>query len=448
LLRWKIGSILSVRNFPKKTFAGFGCVMLNIKVLLTGLAGASLCMANISGVVIDTGSTPISGAVVQLERGGQTDTTGADGIFTLIVNTAVLPVNSRLLPNGLSGFISRNLLTVSIAQRSIVEITTYDLIGKALSIVRQSMDAGTHSITLPYRGKGVCLYKVKAGNNEIVIKSNGGGISSGNAVLTQNSIPESPAKKAMVTNAINDVIAVTKTGYLNYRCVIGNTASEIVVKMIVNAGNLTDADGNVYQTVRIGNQVWMAENLRTTKYNDGTAIPKVTDDAAWSNIFDSYLKTSAYCYYDNTVNVDSIKKFGALYNWYAVDTKKLAPAGWHVPTNTEWDLLQNYLIANGYNWDGTTTENKVAKSLATKIGWHTDSTAGAIGCDLAKNNSSGFSAIGGGYRVNNGSFGRWWSATEVDASGAWAPSLGNCSWSLERGFTVMSCGSSVRLVKD
>src|SRR4030043_168747 len=127
------------------------------------------------------------------------------------------------------------------------------------------------------------------------------------------------------------------------------------------SGTVTDADGNVYQTVKIGNQVWTVENLRTTKYDDGSAIPLVTDSAAWAA-----LTTPGFCYYNNTTNADNIKKFGALYNWHAVNTKKLAPKGWHVPTEAEWITLENYLIANGYNWDGTKTENKIAKSMAAK----------------------------------------------------------------------------------
>ena len=83
--------------------------MVLIKAFLTGLMGVSLCMANISGIVTDTGTTPISGAVVQLEKGGQTATTGTDGSFTLVVSTAILPGNGKLLPNGLSARISGNM---------------------------------------------------------------------------------------------------------------------------------------------------------------------------------------------------------------------------------------------------------------------------------------------------------------------------------------------------
>jgi len=218
-----------------------------------------------------------------------------------------------------------------------------------------------------------------------------------------------------------------------------------------NTGTVTDIDGNVYTTVKIGNQVWTVENLRTTKYNDGSAIPLVTDIFSWAN-----LTTPSYCYYNNTTNADSIKKYGSLYNWYTVDTKKLAPAGWHVPTDVEWTILENYLIANRYNWDGTTDSNKIAKSLAAKTDWGISTTPGAIGNDLTKNNSSGFSALPCGYRGDNGDFndfgsgGRWWGATESDASCAYPRALLYAYGYLLRYYFVIfkRCGFSVRLVRD
>jgi len=216
-----------------------------------------------------------------------------------------------------------------------------------------------------------------------------------------------------------------------------------------NTSSVTDIDGNVYTTVKIGNQVWTVENLRTTKYNDGTPIPLVTDSAAWGK-----LTTPGYCYYDNTTHADSIKKYGALYNWYAVDTKKLAPKGWHVPTDAEWTILQNYLIANGYNWDGTKTDDKIAKSMAAKTDWKTGVDAGTIGNDLAKNNRSGFSALPGGYRDYSGSFydfgirGYWWSASEIDASNACYRRLLCGNGHLNRSLLDKSCGFSVRLFRD
>ena len=116
--------------------------------------------------------------------------------------------------------------------------------------------------------------------------------------------------------------------------------------------------------------------------------------------------------------------------------------------------MQNNLIAKGYNWDGTTTGNKIAKSLAAKTDWSAYSTAGTIGNDLTKNNSSGFSALPGGCRGLDGAFGGqsynggWWSATEDSASSAWDRDLGCGSDDLGRDYYGKSCGFSVRLLRD
>jgi uncharacterized protein (TIGR02145 family) len=128
--------------------------------------------------------------------------------------------------------------------------------------------------------------------------------------------------------------------------------------MIASAGTVTDTDGNVYQTVRIGNQIWTVENLRVARFNDGTAISLDTSTATWDSLWIKGITIPAYCYYNNMTNTDSITKWGALYNWYAVNTGKLAPKGWHVPTDSEWEVMQNYLVINGYNYDRTTDTTK------------------------------------------------------------------------------------------
>ena len=166
-----------------------------------------------------------------------------------------------------------------------------------------------------------------------------------------------------------------------------------------------------------------------------------------------YTLTEAYCYYNNTTNSDSVKKFGALYNWFAVNSGKLAPAGWHVPTDAEWDTLQNYLIVSGYNWDGTTTENKIAQSMAAKTDWKS-SSEGAIGNDLTKNNKSGFSALPAGSRGAKSDFsgldsnGYWWSAMNGGATCTWSRSLSFDYEDFLKPFSDKYCGFSVRLVRD
>jgi hypothetical protein len=259
--------------------------MVPIKAVLTGLFGVSICLANISGVVTDTGSTPISGAVVKLENAGWTATTGTDGSFKLSASTGILPGNGKLLPNGLSAKISSNVLDMTIAEPATVEVATFDLNGKELSTVRQFLDAGSHSIALPQRGSGIYLYKVKSGNREFVLKGNSvGRAASGSGVTAQGLSSNSLAKQAKVAVAINDVIAATKDGYLNYRCVQYNfDTSGIAIKMLASAGTVTDTDGNMYQTVRIGGQVWTVENLRVTRYRDGSAISLDTSTATWAS---------------------------------------------------------------------------------------------------------------------------------------------------------------------
>jgi uncharacterized protein (TIGR02145 family) len=148
---------------------------------------------------------------------------------------------------------------------------------------------------------------------------------------------------------------------------------------------------------------------------------------------------------------------GVLYNWYVIspeNLKKLAPAGWHIPTDAEWDTLQNYMIANGYNYNSTTTGNNIAKSMAAKTDWApTNLPTGAIGKDLAINNKSGFSAFPGGYRRSSGMFsdvqyrGGWWSATE-NGSVAYIRFLYYTNVNLARDYTSKVCGCSIRLVKD
>jgi len=208
-----------------------------------------------------------------------------------------------------------------------------------------------------------------------------------------------------------------------------------------------DVDGNIYHTVKIGMQTWTVENLKTTHYNDGTAIANVTYSITWKN-----LTTGAYCWYNDSSKYKNT--YGALYNWYAVNTGKLAPAGWHVSTNAEWDTLESYLIANRYNYDGTTTGVRIAKALAAQTNWVTNSEAGTIGADLSSNNRSGFSALPGGYCWSDGSFlstgyvGYWWSATESNASSAYYRDLACSGSTLYSNYLLKSCGFSVRLVRD
>jgi uncharacterized protein (TIGR02145 family) len=228
---------------------------------------------------------------------------------------------------------------------------------------------------------------------------------------------------------------------------ITSATATLTVSSPVSVG-LVDIDGNIYQTVKIGRQEWSAENLRVTKLNDGTPIPNVTATASWLGLY-----TPGYCWYNN--DIDNKEPYGALYNWFVVNTGKLAPAGWRVPTDADWTALENYLIANKYNYDYTTIDNKIAKSMASQSHWRTVVSEGKIGNDLMQNNASGFSGLPGGFRYYDGTFlnqsshGVWWGATEDDlTSEIFVRMLYYGYEYLYRGRYIMRSGFSVRLVRD
>jgi uncharacterized protein (TIGR02145 family) len=200
----------------------------------------------------------------------------------------------------------------------------------------------------------------------------------------------------------------------------------------VSGSTLTDPNGNTYTTVRIGTQTWTVENLKTTKFNDGTAIPQVTEKTAWST-----LTTPGYSWYGNDEAANKAT-YGALYNWYAVNTGKLAPAGWRIPTKADLATLTAYL-------EGDSLAGGKIKETGT-LHWQTPNTAAT--------NSSGFSALPGGMRHEDGTFyyqrefGCWWSATEYTGSFAHGCDLGYNRGSLHRSNYPKGYGHSVRLVSD
>jgi uncharacterized protein (TIGR02145 family) len=212
---------------------------------------------------------------------------------------------------------------------------------------------------------------------------------------------------------------------------------------------LTDIDGNSYNTVLIGTQCWMAENLKTTTYSNGTAIPNVTDNVAWSN-----LTTGAYVWYDNSISWKD--SYGALYNWYAtVNPNGLCPTGWHMPSDAEWTQLTSYISG------GTTTGGNQLKSCrqvnsplggACKTTVHPRWEDGGVGNHGT--NDYGFSALPGGLRnyagVYNtmGNIGNWWSSTAVSSMYAWNRFLGYGNSGVGLANDEKIFGFSVRCVKD
>ena len=212
------------------------------------------------------------------------------------------------------------------------------------------------------------------------------------------------------------------------------------------AQTVTDYDGNVYNTVIIGTQVWMKENLKVTHYRTGDPIPNETDATAWFN-----LVTGARSYYNND-SATNAPIYGALYNWYAATLWSFCPTAWHVPTDSEWTTLSDYLTNNGYGYQGSGDD--IAKSMAATSGWADCTIPGTAGNDQASNNSSGSSGLPGGVRHNVGTFEGitgttyWWTTTEFDVYNVWRRYIDYNTPFVNRDKGNKQNGFSVRCLRD
>jgi uncharacterized protein (TIGR02145 family) len=197
-------------------------------------------------------------------------------------------------------------------------------------------------------------------------------------------------------------------------------------------GTVTDLDGNVYNTVTIGTQIWMVEDLKVTKYRNGDPIPNVTDNTSWSTLY-----SGAYCDFNNDTSYSST--YGKLYNWYAVnDSRKIAPAGWHVPTDAEWTILTTSL-------GGESVAGGKLKEMGLSH-WVSPNTGAT--------NEVSFTALPGGDRHNNGVFenfgtgGYRWCSSTYSTNIAWSRSIFYNSINVIRSAYYDQYGFSVRCIKD
>jgi len=195
--------------------------------------------------------------------------------------------------------------------------------------------------------------------------------------------------------------------------------------------DIADGDGNVYTSIVIGTQEWLLENLKTTKLNDGTAIHHVPGISEWAAA-----TNASYCWYNN--DVANKEDYGALYNWKTVSSGKLCPKGWRVPGDEDWTVLINYLGGEegaAYKIKETGTDH-----------W--------LGTNALVTNSSGFTALPGGYRDYSGQFDRqgsigyWWTSTEENPGNAWCRSVFENYDEVYGSWTNKNFGYSVRCIKD
>jgi uncharacterized protein (TIGR02145 family) len=229
------------------------------------------------------------------------------------------------------------------------------------------------------------------------------------------------------------------------------TAYGNVVSFSTGNTIIFDVDNNFYKTVKIGTQIWMAENLKTTRYRNGDTI-RTTSPAT----LDISNQTTPHFQWAYGGNQSNIVTYGRLYTWYAVtDSRNLCPTGWHVPSDAEWTTMENYLITNGYNYDGTNIGNKIAKSLASSTLWGAYSGTGVVGnTDYPiYRNKSGFTALPGGSRYSstfeyNVYVGFFWSSDESNATLAWDRTIHYDLANVKRNSDPKYLGLSVRCLRD
>ena len=334
-------------------------------------------------------------------------------------------------------------------------ITLYDLSGRAVTQTSDFLARGQHTYKIQGIEEGIFFIKISSGRYSLsgrLISS--GSVSHVAKIIYENS--GSVSKKTGDTKGINEeAVMQYNTGDRLIMTGISGDYMTVISDIPVSSKTITfnfvpctDGDGNYYPVVEIesakggtgipdpenakGVQVWMAENLKTTKYNDGTAIPLVIDDSEWTG-----LSTPAYCWYNNDEAANK-NVYGALYNWRTVNTGKLCPDGWHVPTISEWKALTG---PTGYS---NTFSDKLREVGAAH--WLTPNDAAT--------NETGFTALPGGYRHGLlGTFGTmgnecyWWSSTAMTTIASYDIELNTNAYVRSYGYQN-EYGLSVRCIKD
>jgi uncharacterized protein (TIGR02145 family) len=413
-------------------------------------------------------SSTVDSVIVQNLTKGTTVIVPVGNVLNLSdATTAIEQINSNdesihFYPGTVAG---KFIVSFIAEQTGVAQINTYGRDGRKVVGINSYLQEGrnTFQLDLP---KGVFIVKVS-----------GTGFSCTSKLISHSGLDTKPYISLIGNEKVSSIKKQKNKNFTENKTLIYSVGDQLLYKGIsgnystiltdIPLGNKTvnfefaeckDADGNYYPIVKLGSQTWMGENLKTIKYLNGDNILNIQEDAAWRSWS---LTTGAWCDYNN--DAANGEKYGKLYNWFAVtDKRQLAPVGWHVPSDSEWTGLENYLSANGYNYDGTKNENRYAKSLAASTNWFTITDnnnnylpIGSIGRDLIKNNSSGFNGLPGGHRdymfYAIEYCGYWWSSTKnlsSPSSSNWFRTMNYNSCFVIRGDTVSQQGLSVRCIRD
>jgi uncharacterized protein (TIGR02145 family) len=402
---------------------------------------------------------------VKVENLSQCTSLVLGGTDTLVLNPAtgiIEPGNPhdfiKVYPNPSPGLFKVEIETTPVSN---VCIGLYDLSGKIILHRKEFVLEDSHVFQLDGIQSGVCILKVETGNYLYTAKLISIGAATGNPMINDNGNfvtgkQSSSARttgftgngsiKSMIIMPFNegDTLKLTgKSGVCRTVTMLVPNQSQTVTFQFTRC---SDADSNHYAVVQIGSQLWMQENLKTTKYRDGSDIPNVPDSATWAN-----LSTGAYCDFLNLP--EEGEQYGHLYNFYAVDdSRKICPAGWHVPSTTEWNILELYLDntvdTNALGPTGLEIGRILKEGCDTR--WqYWDTTYGL--------NSAGFTALCANGRTASGGWNlapdhnhdtSFWTATSYNTSSAWFRSLRWCYSDIYSLFPMKKGGNSVRCVKD
>jgi uncharacterized protein (TIGR02145 family) len=358
---------------------------------------------------------------------------------------------------------SAGLFTYSSGNTGIVTISgsTVTIVGAGTTIITATQSAtssyasGSITANITVNALLPALSTTSITNTSATATTSGGNITNdGGAIISMRGLCWSTSQNAttsdsktlagtgsgVFTSSITGLAANTTYYVRAYAINSAGTSygNELIIR--TSTGSVTDIDGNSYFTVTIGTQVWFRENLKTTKYNDGTSIPLVTDITSWAS-----LSGPAYCWNNNDPAAYKAT-YGALYNWFALDVltngnKNVCPTGWHVSSDADWTTLTTFLGG----------ENIAAGKLKEEgiINWYWPNTSAT--------NESGFTALPGGYRSYNVSYnsqtmvGFWWTSTESSSTEGWYRDMNYTNSVVRRGGGVGTSkknGLSIRCVKN
>ena len=391
-------------------------------------------------------STTVNSVEVENLTAGTSLTLNGDDILSLTSTVGIaeigddIPSRMRIYPNPMK---DNSMLLISAPEAGDATISVYDITGKVLAQINCYIESYELEFVLSGLSKGFYVINVKgdtyqfSGNlisnaqssRTISIQRIGEHLTVEKKTLKLDSKGLSATVEMQYT--AGDMLKFTgKSGVYSTVLTDIPTQDKLISFEFISC---TDGDNNDYPVVKIGTQTWMAENLKTTKYNDGADIPLVVDNTEWSNLI-----TPGYCWYDNE-EATYKDTYGAIYNWYAVNAGKLCPTGWRAPTDAEFTTLITYL-------GGETPAGRKLKETGTTH-WYSPNFA---------TNETGFTALPGGFRsgafgafdaIKNG--GEFWSATDDgSATDAYSYSLWYDAWNFWRGYGPKKSGISVRCLRD